>query len=266
MVKVGIVLMSLWVGWLSWTSVVSAGTRVDTRAITLVNAGHELRPVEKERERPAMQELNAELLQGAIHRHLEHAWSQKVKTITVTVLDPAEPVPVPSGIIEFQVLSTSSDDGLGRRVFPVAVAVGGKAWKTIQVLADVSAMIDAIVPTRLLKTEELIDGVDLKTTRIRIQQWNHPFLTDRDEVIGKSAARPVPPETPLRAAFVKLPLVVKKGDRVMIEARRGGLSIQTYGITKSSGQVGQTIMVANLDSGREFRAKVVAPSLVQVEF
>ncbi|MFO0698028.1 MAG: flagellar basal body P-ring formation chaperone FlgA [Nitrospira sp.] len=266
MVKVGIVLMSLWVGCLSWTSVASAGTRVDTRTVTPVNVGHEMRSVEKERERPTMQELKAELLQGAIHQYLEHAWSHKVRTITVAVLDPAEPISVPPGIIEFQVLSTGSDDGLGRRVFPVAVAVGGKAWKTIQVLADVSAMIDAIVPARLLKTEELIDDADLKTARIRIHQWNHPFLTDRDEVIGKSAARPLPPDTPLRPTFVKLPLVVKKGDRVMIEARRGGLSIQTYGITKSSGQVGQTIMVANLDSGRELRAKVVAPSLVQVEF
>ncbi|MBX3304487.1 MAG: flagellar basal body P-ring formation protein FlgA [Nitrospira sp.] len=258
--------MSLWMGWVSGTSVVSAGTRVDTRTVTLVKAGHEMRSVEKEREKPAMQELNAELLQGAIRRYLEQAWSQKVKMITVAVLDPAEPISVPSGIIEFQVLSASSDEGLGRRIFPVSVAVSGKAWKTIQVLADVSAMIDAIVPTRLLKTEEVIDGVDLKTTRLRIHQWNHPFVTDRDEVIGKSAARPLPPDTPLRQTFVKLPLIVKKGDRVMIEARRGGLSIQTYGITKSSGQVGQTIMVANLDSGRELRAKVVAPSLVQVDF
>ncbi len=266
MVRIGVAVVLLWAGWLSWTSVVSAGTQADTRTGTPVNAGRETRSVEKERARPAMQELNAELLQGAIHRYLEHTRSQTVKTIAVAVLDPAEPIAVPSGIIEFQVLSTGSDDGLGRRVFHVAVAVSGKAWKTIRVLADVSAMIEAIVPTRLLKTEELIDGADLKTTLIRIHQWNHPFLTDRDEVIGKSAARPLPPDTPLRAVFVKLPLVVKKGDRVMIEARRGGLSIQAYGITKSSGQVGQTIMVANLDSGRELRAKVVAPSLVQVDF
>ena len=266
MVRIGIVLLSLLVGWLSWTSLVSAGSRVDTGSVTLVNAGQEPRSVGKEREKPTTQELTAELFQGAIHRYLEQAWSQKVKTITVAVLDPAEPIVVPSGIIEFQVLPTGSDDGLGRRVFPVSVAVGGKAWKTIQVLADVSAMIEAIVPTRLLKTEELIDGADLKSTRIRVHQWNHPFVTDRDEVIGKSAARPLPPDTPLRSTFVKLPLIVKKGDRVLIEARRGGLSIQTYGITKTSGQVGQTIMVANLDSGRELRAKVVAPSLVQVEF
>lgn len=266
MVRIGIVLMWLWVGLSGWASVASAGTRTDTRMVTSGTAEYEMRSMEKERERLATQEITAELLQGAIHRYLEHAWSQKVKTITVTVLDPDAPIPVPSGVVELQVLPIGSDDGLGRRVFPVAVTVGGKTWKTVQILADVSAMIDAVVPARLLKTEELIDGVDLRTTRIRIHQWNHPFLTDRNEVIGKSAARPLPPDTPLRAAFVKFPLMVKKGDRVMIEARRGGLSIQTYGITKSSGQVGQTIMVANVDSGRELRAKVVAPSLVQVEF
>ncbi|MDH4153962.1 MAG: flagellar basal body P-ring formation chaperone FlgA [Nitrospira sp.] len=266
MMKVGIVLMLLGVGWSSWIVGASAGTRVDARTVPPVNAGQDTRSVEKEREKVVMQEISTELLQGAIHRYLEHIWSQKVKTITVSVLDPAEPTPVPSGIVELQVLPTGSDDGLGRRVFHLSVAVAGKAWKTIQVLADVSAMVDAIVPARLMKTEELIDEGDLKITSIRIHQWNHPFLTDRDEVIGKSAARPLPPDTPLRAAFIKLPLVVKKGDRVLIEARRGGLSIQTYGITKSSGQVGQTIMVANLDSGRELRAKVVAPSLVQVEF
>ncbi|MBI5671925.1 MAG: flagella basal body P-ring formation protein FlgA, partial [Nitrospirae bacterium] len=44
------------------------------------------------------------------------------------------------------------------------------------------------------------------------------------------------------------------------------LSIRANGVTKANGQVGQTVMVTNLDSGRELRAKVVAPSLVEVEF
>jgi flagellar basal body P-ring formation protein FlgA len=266
MVRIFIILILLSAELPFLASVTVAGTRHDTRTVALANAGQGLRSTEKDLERLATRELSPDLLQGAIHRYLDHSWSQRVKAISVTVLDPSEVIPMPTGIAEFQVLPTGSDDGLGRRLFQVAVAVSGKPWKTLQVLADVSATIDAIVPTRLLRSEELIDGVDLKTASIRIHQLNHPFITDRDEVIGKSAARPLPPETPLRPAFVKAPLLVKKGDRVLIEARRRGLSIQTYGITKASGQLGQTIMVANLDSGRELRAKVVAPSLVQVEF
>ena len=126
--------------------------------------------------------------------------------------------------------------------------------------------VDVIVPTRFLKSEELIDAEDLTTATVRINDLKHPFITDQEEAIGKSTARPLQAETPLRASFLKKPFMVKKGDRVMIEARRGGLSIQTSGITKSSGQVGQSIMVANLDSGRELRAKIVSPGLVQVDF
>jgi flagella basal body P-ring formation protein FlgA len=148
----------------------------------------------------------------------------------------------------------------------VEAVASGKLRKTIQVTADVAAMIDAVMATRYLKPDELIDRGDIKIVGMRVHQVNHPFITDEGEIIGKSASRPLPPDTPLRPAFVKLPLVVKKGDRVLIEVRRGGLSIRAYGVTKSSGQVGQTVMVANLDSGRELRAKVVAPSLVEVEF
>ncbi|MCX5724645.1 MAG: flagella basal body P-ring formation protein FlgA [Nitrospirae bacterium] len=51
-----------------------------------------------------------------------------------------------------------------------------------------------------------------------------------------------------------------------IEARHGGLSIQVTGVTKSSGELGQSITVANLDSGKELRAKIVAPGVVRVEY
>ena len=102
--------------------------------------------------------------------------------------------------------------------------------------------------------------------RIVTYDLKSQFVTDLNLVQGKSAARPLQPNTPLRQAFLKAPILIKKGDRVLIEAKRGGLSIQTTGVTKGSDQVGQTVMVANLDSGRELRAKIIAPGLVQVDF
>ncbi len=243
-----------------------AGSRTDTRMVSTVPSGSNHRGVGHEAAQPSPRDLSPERLMGAIQKYLEEEWSERIKNVSVTVLDPSEAVPIPAGAVELRVLPSASDEGLGRRVFHIAVTVDRKPWKTIQVIADVSATVDAIVPTRFLKPDEVIEAGDLKTVKVRVLQLNHPFVTSRDEVVGKSAARPLQPDTPLRTGFVKPALVIKKGDRVMIEARRGGLSIQTYGITKSNGQVGQTIMVANVDSGRELRAKVVAPNLVQVEF
>ncbi|HSA87435.1 MAG TPA: flagellar basal body P-ring formation chaperone FlgA [Nitrospira sp.] len=242
-----------------------AGPSGESRSVSPVSRG----PIHRDDvvvERAAVSEVNPDLIRKAIQRHLEHEWGRKVKTVHVTVLEPADPVMVPGGTVELHIVPGPADEGLGRRIFHVDAAANGKVRKTIQVVADIAAMIDAVVATRFLKTDEVIDIGDLKTVGMRAHQLNHPFITDQNEVIGKSASRPLPPDTPLRPAFVKLPLVVKKGDRVLIEARRGGLSIRAYGVTKSSGQVGQTVMVSNLDSGRELRAKVVAPSLVEVEF
>lgn len=216
--------------------------------------------------RPAGGTLTSELMGKTIHTYLEGEWGRRVKDLQVAVLEPSDPIGVPPGKVEVQVVPTPHEEGVGRRMFQIAVTAHGKPWKTIEVFADVTAMIDAIVLNRFVKPEEVIDASDLKMAQVRISQLAHPFITDRDEVVGKSAARPLPADTPLRAVFLKAPVVIKKGDRVMIEAKRGGLSIQTYGVTKSSGHVGQTIMVSNPDSGRELRAKIVAPGLVQVEF
>jgi len=216
--------------------------------------------------RPAEREISVELLTRTIRGYLETEWGRRVKDVQVTVLDPSEPIKVPSGDMEFHVVPVSNDERLGRRTFQMAVNVNGKSWNTVEVLADVAAMIDALAPNRSLKSDEIIDGQDLKAVRMRTHQLSHPFITDREEVIGKSAARPLPADVPFRAGFLKAPVLIKKGDRVMIEAKRGGLSIQAYGVTKSSGRMGQSVMVSNLDSGRELQAKIVGPGLVQVEF
>ena len=242
----------------------SSAARPD--AIQTALAGPSYRTYEGGVDRPGERELPAELVKKTIHKYVEGEWGRRVKEVQVTVLEPSNPVKVPPGIMDLRVLPGSNEEGLGRRMFQMAVTVNGKPWKTIEVLADVAAMIDAVVPNRSFRSDEIVDAPDVKTVRIRILQLFHPFITDREEVIGKSAARPLPADIPLRAAFLKTPVMVKKGDRVMIEAKRGGLSIQTYGVTKASGHVGQTVMVGNLDSGRELRAKIVAPGLVQVEF
>jgi len=217
-------------------------------------------------DRVAVSEVTPDQIRKAIQKHLEGEWGRKVKAVHVTVLEPADPMMIPGGAVELHIIPSPMEEGLGRRVFQVEATANGKPRKTIQVVADIAVMIDAVVSTRFLKTDELIEMGDLKTVEMRVHQMKHPFITDQDEVIGKSASRPLPPDIPLRPTFVKLPVVIKKGDRVLIEARRGGLSIRAYGVTKSNGQLGQTVMVSNLDSGRELRAKVVAPNLVEVEF
>jgi flagellar basal body P-ring formation protein FlgA len=267
MVRLMTLLFILAMGHLSWgIAPATAGSRSDVRAVSLSGQSPAIRPEAGDPRHPVVQDLSPDLIKKTIQTHLEQEWGGQVKAVQVTLLEPSEPIKLPSGTVELHVVSDASEEGLGRRLFHLAVAINGRPWKTMEVLTDVAAMIDVVSPNRFVKSDEVIDAGDLTVSRIRINQLKHPYITDQAEAIGKSPTRPLQAETPLRPSFLKTPLMMKKGDRVLIEVKRGGLSIQTYGVTKASGHIGETIMVANVDSGRELRAKIVAPGHVQVEF
>ncbi len=210
--------------------------------------------------------VQPEQFRRAILRYLEQELAGKVREVHVSLIEPQEALAVPMGRLDFAVLPSVLDEGLGRRLFHIQLTVNGKPVETVEVTSDVAGFLDVVVPTRFIKTDEVIEADDVALSRVKLLDLKQQFVTDMDEVVGKSAARPLQAQAPVRLVSVKKPYAVRKGDRVTIEARGGGLSIQTVGTTKSGGQVGQIVTVTNVDSGKEIRAKVIGPGVVQVEF
>jgi flagella basal body P-ring formation protein FlgA len=231
------------------------------------NDGSEHRVVLKRSEsRPTAHQLQPEQIQRSILRLLEEEMAGKVRAIHAVVVDPLDPMKIPSSNIELRVSPNGFGEGLGRRAFHVQINMSGQPWQTIDAIVDVSASIDAVVPTRVIQVDSVIEAEDVTVHRIKLMDLDHQLITDVKDVIGKSAARPLQTNNPIRLGMVKKPYAVRKGDRVSIEAKHGGLSIQVVGVTKASGEIGQSVTVANVDSGKELRAKVVGPGTVRVEY
>jgi flagella basal body P-ring formation protein FlgA len=199
-------------------------------------------------------------------RFLEREMAGQVRAVHATMVDPQESIQVPAGSTGLTITSHGFDEGLGRRTFHVQINANGRFWQTIDATADIGASVDAVVPIRAIKADDLIEAEDLTIQRIKLREWNHQLATSLNDVVGKSAARPLQANMPIRLAMIKKPYAVRKGDRVAIEARHGGLLIQATGVTKASGELGQSITVANVDSGKELRAKIIAPGVVRVEY
>jgi flagella basal body P-ring formation protein FlgA len=186
--------------------------------------------------------------------------------LQVQVLDPEDPISLPSGTLRMRVLSSLPPQGYGKRNFDVALSVNGKTIQIVKAVGEVQGQLDVVLPTRLIRPDETIQAEDVAMSRVSFVVAPRQVATNLQEVIGKRAVRPLTPRAPIPLAALGHPYVVKKGDRVTIEARRGGLLIQTTGVTKAVGQVGQTIIVTNQDSGKDIRAKVIGTGVVQVEF
>ncbi|BCA54794.1 putative Flagella basal body P-ring formation protein FlgA [Nitrospira sp. KM1] len=239
------------------TTVEAKAERIMTPAPVVRAADHPLR---------SRHMVQPEQLRRAVLRYLEGELSGFVREVQVTLIEPQDPIPTSGGRIDMAVIPGMREEGLGRRMFHVQLSRNGRPLDTVEVLSDVAGFADVVVPSRLIKTDEVIDREDLTVTRVKLLDLKQQFVTDPNEVIGKSAVRPLQSQLPIRLASVKKPYAVRKGDRVTIEAKGRGLSIQTVGITKSGAELGQTVTVTNSDSGKELRAKVIGPGVVRVDF
>jgi flagella basal body P-ring formation protein FlgA len=243
----------------------TAGERVPGRPIikvheALLQGGHSLSPTRGKRL------VYPEQVRGAVHDFVMRELAGRALDCQVALGDPQQPIALPSGAVDLQVSAARSDEPLGRRVFQIHLTVNGRFIKTIDATADIAAVVEVVVPVRSIKVDEQIEADDVTTERLVLFDLKQPFVTNPADVIGKAAIRPLPPQNAIRLTAVRRPFAVHKGDRVTIEARQGGLSIQTVGVTKSHGELGQTIVVSNVDSGKELRATIVAPGVVRVSF
>ena len=223
-------------------------------------------PVSKKEARAPIQLVTPDQLQEAILDYVRLHKNAAIDDVQVQLLEPGESVPVPGGRVDMRVTPNPVSEGYGRRQLDVTLSIHGKAVQTVKALADVTALVDVAIVTRAIRMDETLQADDVATTRIPLVPTARQYATNLDDVIGKRATRPLASHTPISLSLLGQPFLVRKGDRVTIEAKRKGLLIQTIGITKAVGQAGQMVTVTNQDSGKDLRAKVVGPGVVRVEF
>ena len=216
--------------------------------------------------RSRIQNVTPEHMQRAIVDYLRSHKDDAVADVQVRLLEPEQSISLPGGTLDIRVRPVASAEEYGRREFDVALCSNGKVIQTARASADIIALVDVAVATKLIKIDQTIEADDVVMARTPMTTTPRQYAKNLDEVIGKRAARPLAPHVPISTSTLAQPYLVRKGDRVTIEASRGRLQIQTIGITKAVGQVGQTVTVTNQDSGKDLRAKVVGPGLVRVDF
>ncbi len=124
--------------------------------------------------------------------------------------------------------------------------------------------------TRVVAVADLPTGAPVREDQVQLESFDSSAFDDRparnlDEVVGfvprtliRSGA------TVLRSQLSRSP-EVSKGDMVKVEVTAGGAHLLFEGRAETDGIQGKTILVKNLTSGRDFRAKVIGKGKVSVQ-
>ncbi len=146
----------------------------------------------------------------------------------------------------------------------VGLRCSEKSKWTIYLRAYVTVKRDIVHARRFISRGTVISKDDLVIDNIEISNANTKFFHTTLDIIGKVAKRNITIGKKISATTLKLAIIIKRGQEVVIVAHTGGILIRTKGKALSDGAKGQVVKVKNSRSKRELQATVIAPNTVKV--
>ena len=167
--------------------------------------------------------------------------------------------PLPPGRLEFQRSSLSqppliAPDSVviwrGRLVYDQHHSAA--VWAKVRITADRSMFVAA----QDIAAGATIRGDELKAATVREFPFSAPTIDSSAEIVGKVARRSIRAGQRITAIALEDPKDVTRGEMVQVRVVDGPATLSFDGIAASSGKKGDTILVHNSASGRNFRAVV----------
>ncbi|MEE4254021.1 MAG: flagellar basal body P-ring formation chaperone FlgA [Desulfuromusa sp.] len=171
---------------------------------------------------------------------------------------------IPQGRVEHQVIPAKVGV-IGSRRLTLLTRVDGQTVSNQSVRVELEALAEIQIATSSMRRGEILNAQDTELRYQDISKIREPIF-DQTDVIGKRLKRSVRLGQPLQTNQIEFPPVIKRGDRVIIQARNEGLMLTAAGEAKQDGRTGEAIRVMNSNSRNEVLCQVVASGVVKVEF
>lgn len=140
---------------------------------------------------------------------------------------------------------------------------GQRPWR-LYLPVRIESSRPVVVAARSLTRDTILASGDVRVAKLGPGVSGYGALADPAQVIGQRLRRSLEAGTPLSAALLDAPLIVKRGQQVTLEALAGNFAVRVSGVAKADGALGQLIEVENGSSGKTVQAVVRSERTVEV--
>jgi len=158
-------------------------------------------------------------------------------------------------------LDLSTPKGTSSRI-SVKVSCPSPRWQ-LYARATRRHLLPVAVSARALPRGKILSNADIELKETDLTPLKGRYFADIQELVGWQVKRATNKGRILKPSLLSEPPAIRKGDSVIIEARRSSLSIRASGTALEDGKKNQQIRVRNNKSGREIKAIIIAPGQVR---
>lgn len=151
----------------------------------------------------------------------------------------------------------------GSRMTTLVRCAGPEPWK-IYVPVRLTVVRPVVVAARALPRGTILTDADVMLADQDVQAMGYGHLEAPEHAVGHRLRRSLAAGDALRPSLLETPPVVRRGQRLTLEANNAGLTVRMAGIAKSDGVIGAVIDVENVSSRRQLQAIVRSPQRAEV--
>ncbi len=140
---------------------------------------------------------------------------------------------------------------------------GTQPWK-VYVPVKLARLQRVVVVNRPLPRGAILTKEVISVAERDIGSLSRGYLLNVEHAIGQRLRRAVMSGTVMTPSALENPPMIKRGQRVTVEARSGAITVRSAGIAKSDGVFGQVINVEGIRSKRKIQAIVRSAQSVEV--
>jgi flagellar basal body P-ring formation protein FlgA len=137
---------------------------------------------------------------------------------------------------------------------------------TLYVPLQVQAWGRVVVAATDLAPNTTLEPEDLAMGRVDLLTANGGYLTDPVEAEGRILRVNIRAGAPIPASLLAQPLLVHRGETVVLTLQDNGITIRTNVVALQDGRAGESILVQNPESRKDLRATVSSAGGVEMRF
>lgn len=122
----------------------------------------------------------------------------------------------------------------------------------------------AVIAVNALTHGNTIGPADVRLVEVNVSQVNGQYLTSLDDAIGKDVKRSLVAGAPIVDQQLVPPLMVRRGEAVLINATSNIVAVKVSGIAMTDGRLGEQIRIKNQSSSRIVNARITGPGQAEV--
>lgn len=182
--------------------------------------------------------------------------------IEVATLDARLQVPVCQEPLQASINQHSPNGG---RVTVRVECRDDSPWSR-HVAASVRVFQEIVVSSRALPRGSIVGPSDVTLKEREISTLRGQVIMDPAVAVGQSVRRAINADTVFSIDLLEAPILVKRGDRVVLIAERGSIAIRETGTALQAGEAGKQIPVRNNSSQRTVQAVITGVGEAKVIF